>query len=165
MDTMTIVVLISTATFVVLLLIIGLPSLVSRNWKRHRAETVDRWAADDITFLKGPVGGKFIGVESIGSIRNTPGIGFVVLTDQDLRVTRASPSREWYIPYQQIKGVMLLTKFMDQFSKKTPFVVVRFIEDGHKDKLAFQVNEAVDWASDLAQAAGVKLKEQSTDDD
>ena len=165
MDSTTIIVISSSVTLIILLLIIGFPALISRNWKRHQAETVERWAADGITFIKGPVGGKFMGVESIGSNKNTTGIGFIVLTDQDLRVTRASPSREWHIPFQQIKGVMLRSKFMDQTSQKTPFIVVRFVEGGHKDKLAFQVNDAVAWASELAQAAGVKLKEQSTKDD
>ncbi len=165
MDATTTVVISSVVTLVVLLLIVGLPRLISRNWRRHRAETVERWAADGITFVKGPVGGKFIGVESIGAIRNTTGVGFIVLTDQDLRVTRVSPSHEWHIPFQQIKGVMLRTKFMGQVSKQTPFIVVRFVEGGHKDKLAFQVNDTVAWASELARSAGVKLKEQSTKDD
>lgn len=165
MDATTIVVLSSVITLVILLLIVGFPALVSRNWKRHRGETVERWTAEGITFIKGPVGGKFMGVESIGSNKNTTGIGFIVLTDLDLRVTRASPSGEWHIPLQQIKGVMLRSKFMDQVSKKTPFIVVRFVADGHKDKLAFQVNDAVAWASELAQAAGVKLKEPSANDD
>jgi hypothetical protein len=43
---------------------------------------------------------------------------------------------------------------------KTPFIVVRFTNEGELDRLGFQVKEVDTWAQKLAELAGVKLKDK-----
>lgn len=87
------------------------------------------------------------------------GIGFMALTTKDLRVTRANPSAEWHLSFRQIKGVAIQPAFLGKKSKKTPFIVVRFKQEGKADKLSFQVNDFENWAKVLAKKAGVSVKD------
>lgn len=134
---------------------------LSRRWGKHKKATVDKWQADGVEFIRGPSGGQFGGLESMGVKRVITGIGLVVMTEKDLRVTRAQPVGSWIVTYRQIKGVSIRWKFMGDVSKKTPFIVVRFVKDGQPDKLGFRVNNYEEWAEALAEEAGVTLKEQS----
>ncbi len=134
---------------------------VNRRWNKHRKATVGKWETEDIKFVRGPSGGQFGGLESMGAKRAITGIGLVVMTEKDLRVTRATPTASWIITFKQIKGVALRRKFMGEFSKKTPYIVVRFVKDGTPDKLGFRVNNYEEWAEELAEAAGVTLKDQT----
>ncbi|MEM7343836.1 MAG: hypothetical protein AAF485_06305 [Chloroflexota bacterium] len=147
---------------ITLLSIIGISWVISRRvthrWNRHRAETVAQWEQAGLEFIRGPAGGQFIGLESLGPDRSLRGLGFVALTEQDLRVTRSVPSEVWILTYKQIKGVTLQSKFLGREAKTNPFIVVRFVKDGKKDKLAFSVKEGKDWAKDLARVAKVKMK-------
>jgi hypothetical protein len=77
-----------------------------------------------------------------------------------LRVTRATPPGAWCITYKQIKGVTIQPAFMGHTTQKTPFIVVRFVKDGKKDKLGFLVKNYEEWAKNLAETAGVNLKFQ-----
>lgn len=131
---------------------------VGRRWNRHKAETVSKWEAEGIEFKRGPVGGQFGGLESMGEKGVIRGIGFIILTDRDLRVTRATPSAAWCIPFPQIKSVMIRPTFLGK-TGQTPFIVVRFVKDGQADRLAFQVKEFEAWSEALAQAAQVSLKD------
>jgi hypothetical protein len=131
---------------------------VGRRWNRHKAETVSKWEAEGIEFKRGPVGGQFGGLESMGEKGVIRGIGFIILTDRDLRVTRATPSAAWCIPFPQIKSVMIRPTFLGK-TGKTPFIVVRFVEDGQADRLAFQVKAFEEWAKALSEAAQVSLKD------
>jgi hypothetical protein len=133
---------------------------VARRWNQHKAETVGRWEAEEVEFVRGPVGGQFAGLESTGVNRVIRGIGFAVMTDKDLRVTRATPSGTWCVTYKQIKGITIQPSFLGHTGKKAPIIVVRFVKDGKKDKLGFQVKDFEAWAEDLAEAAGVSLKDQ-----
>ena len=129
----------------------------SRRWNKHKAGTVLKWESEGVRFVRGPVGGSFGGLESMGINRVIRGIGFIALTDQDLRVTRSIPEAVWCINFKQIKGVTIQPAFLGKRGK-TPFIVVRFVKDGAADKLAFQVGAYQAWAGDLAQAAGVSVK-------
>jgi hypothetical protein len=152
---------------VLFVLVLGLfwffNSTITRRWNRHRAETVSKWEAEGVQFLRDPIGGQFGGLESMGVNRVVRGIGFVALTGHDLRVTRAAPSATWCIPFRQIKSVTLRSAFLGKRGDKIPFIVVRFVKDGQADKLGFQVKDFETWAGDLAQAAGVSLKDQRKD--
>ena len=132
---------------------------VARRWRKHQAETVAKWEADGVEFTHGPVGGQFGGLESMGEKGVITGIGFMALTTKDLRVTRANPSAEWHLSFRQIKGVAIQPAFLGKKSKKTPFIVVRFKQEGKADKLSFQVNDFENWAKVLAKKAGVSLKD------
>jgi len=147
--------------FVAMLIVLGLvryfTGAISRRWNRHKAETVEQWAAEGIEFIRGPTGGQFSGLESMGVTRVIAGIGFVALTTNDLRVTRATPSAAWCIGYRQIKGVTIQPTFLGQRSKKTPFIVARFTQES--DKIGFQVKDFEEWATALAKAARVRVKD------
>lgn len=134
---------------------------LGRRWNKHKKATVDKWQAAGVEFIRGPSGGQFGGLESMGAKRAITGIGLVVMTAKDLRVTRAQPLASWIVTYKQIKGVSLRWKFLGEVSKKTPFIVVRFVKDGQPDKLGFRVNNYEEWAEELAKKAGVTLKEQN----
>ncbi len=153
--------ILSLAPFILaaVLVIYWLPRLImARRWNQHKAKTVRQWESDGVEFVRGPVGGQFGGLESMGAKRVVRGIGFAALTDKELRVTRAAPSAEWWVPFKQIKGVTLQPDFLGQTSHKVPFIVVRFVKDGQADKLGFKVNDYQAWAKDLAKAAHVSLK-------
>ena len=151
-------------SIVVILVVIGgfwfFNRTISRNWNRHKAETVSQWEAEGVEFIRGPSGGQFSGLTSLGADKSIKGIGFVALTDKDLRVTRSVPSEVWITTYKQIKGVAIQPKFLGRQAKKTNFIVVRFVKDGEKDKIGFMVKDVDEWAQDIAQAAKVKLKVQ-----
>ncbi|MBN1994077.1 MAG: hypothetical protein JW953_15375 [Anaerolineae bacterium] len=153
---------ISTLVPTVLLVGLGLfwlfRFIIARRWNKHRAATVGQWEAEGIEFVRGPAGGQFGGLESMGLKGVARGIGLAVMTDKDLRVTRASPPGVWCVTYKQIKGVTVQQSFMGHTAQKTPFIVVRFVQDGRPDKLGFQVNNVEEWAGDLAKAAGVSGK-------
>jgi hypothetical protein len=136
--------------------------LVSRRWNRHKAATVGKWEAEELEFIRGPVGGQFGGLESMGANRVVRGIGFVVMTTKDLRVTRATPEGVWCVTYKQIKGVTIQPSFLGH-KGKTPFIVVRFVKDGKPDKLGFQVKNFEEWAEELAKTADVSIKDQRED--
>ncbi len=162
MDNMTTFFLVSGGlALVILVAVVTVPMLISRRWNQHRASTVGQWEAEGVNFIKGPIGGKFIGLESTDSGRKAMGIGFMAVTEADLRVTRASPPGSWQISLRQIKGVALRSTFIGQRSKQVPFIVVRFTQDGQKDRLAFQVKAVDAWAETLADRAGVKLKKET----
>lgn len=149
------------STIAVVIIVIALrfvSSNATRRWNRHKAETVGKWAAEGVEFVRGPKGCQFGGLESMGIHRMVRGIGFVALTAGDLRVTRSTPPGVWIINYRQIKKVTIQPAFMGRRSQKTPFVVVRFSQDGQPDKLAFQVDDYRAWAEALAQAARVRLE-------
>ncbi len=155
--------LIAVVSMVALLLVFGglrwFSGTLTRRWNRHKSETVDQWAAEGIGFALGPTAIKFSGLESLGS-RSPSGVGYALLTDTDLRVTCALPATQaWVVSFRQVKGVALKPKFMGKAAKTSPFIVVRFTKDAATDRLAFQMNEAEPWAAQLAQAAGVSLKE------
>jgi len=134
---------------------------LGRSWGKHRKATVEKWQSEGIEFIRGPSGGQFGGLESMGVKRVITGIGLAVMTGKDLRVTRAQPTGSWIVTYKQIKGVSIRWKFMGEVSKKTPFIVVRFVKDGQPDKLAFRVKDYEVWAEELAEEAGVTLKDLS----
>jgi len=134
---------------------------LARRWKKHQKATVDKWQAEDVEFIRGPSGAQFGGLESMGAKRVITGIGLAVMTAKDLRVTRAQPIGSWIVTYKQIKGVSIRWKFLGDVSKKTPFIVVRFVKDGQPDKLGFRVNDYEAWAEALAKKAGVSLRDLS----
>lgn len=98
----------------------------------------------------------------MGAKRVIRGIGLVVMTEKDLRVTRATPEGAWFVTYKQIKGVTIQPEFLGH-KGKTPFIVVRFVKDGQPDKLGFLVKNFEEWAEELAQATDVSLKDQRED--
>jgi hypothetical protein len=145
--------------FVIVAILYGLFNfVVSRRWNRHRAATVGKWEAEGLEFIRGPVGGQFGGLESMGINRVIRGIGFVAMTTKDLRVTRATPEGVWCVTYKQIKGVAIQPAFLGH-KGKTPFIVVRFVKEGKPDKLGFLVKNFEEWAEELAEAAEVSLKD------
>jgi hypothetical protein len=137
-----------------------MPMLLTRRWNQHKAKTVTQWETEGVKFKRGPVGGKFGGLESMKVSQVHPGVGYVALTDKDLRVTRLAPFGVWIVPFKQIKGITLRSTFMGNRGQKTPFIVVRFTKEGQLDKLGFQVGEHEAWAKALAQAAKVSLKSE-----
>jgi hypothetical protein len=150
---------------VMLLTIIGarlITSRMSRNWIKHRAVTIDAWQAEGIEFVHGPTVCQFGGLGSMspGQLLER-GPGYAVLTLNDLRVSRVHPSDSWIVTLRQIKGVSLARKFKGKVVNKTPFIIVKFTTDGQSDKIAFQVKEYETWATTLANAAGVKIKDKS----
>jgi hypothetical protein len=145
------------AFVVVVIGVVVFRTLVSIRWNRHRAKTVGKWSTEGIEFILGPVGSQFGGFESSGNVDHS--IGLAVMTDKDFRITRAATSESWCITYKQIKGVSTRSNYLGYTAKKTPFIVVRFVKDGKKDKLGFQINNYEAWAEELAQAANVTLKD------
>jgi hypothetical protein len=159
---------VSLGNFILIILIIVVTLfwlfnfVVSRRWNRHKAATVGKWEAEGLEFIRGPRGGQFGGLESMGANRVIRGIGFVAMTTKDLRVTRAMPEGAWCVTFKQIKGVTIQPAFLDH-KGKTPFIVVRFVKDGKMDKLGFLVKDFETWAEELAKAAEVSLKDQRED--
>jgi len=156
--------LISIVNFLPIILIIGAALfwlfrfMVARRWNQHRARTIGKWEAEGIEFIHGPAGSQFGGLESTGAKRVLRGVGLVVMTEKDLRVTRATPPGTWCITYKQIKGVTIQPEFLEHRPKKVPYIVVRFVKDGQTDKLGFLVKDPETWAKELAQATHVSLK-------
>jgi hypothetical protein len=130
----------------------------SRQWTRHRAETVDKWAADGVEFRRGPLGARIAGLESMGVSRAVRGVGYAAITTTDLRLTRSVPAAVYCIPFEQISRITIQPTFLGLRSRTTPFLVVSFEQDGQPDKVGFQVTDFEVWARDLAQAAGIDMK-------
>ena len=151
---------------IILVVLIGailVPRLMARRWKQHERLTVDVWKKEGISFRRGPVGGKLAGVESRSGLRQQMSIGYLAMTEKDLRLTRLHPFGVWIITYRQIKGIELKKTFIGNRAKTVPFVIVRFVQDGQADKIGFQVNDFEAWANDLAEAANVKVKDGVND--
>ncbi|MDM8528840.1 hypothetical protein QUF58_11625 [Anaerolineales bacterium HSG24] len=110
---------------------------INRVWNKHRAETVDKWNTEDIEYILEPIGGQFGGLESMGEKMVIRGVGFVALTNKDLRVTRSTPSGQWIINFRQIKKIITRHYFLGKRSDKVPFIVIRFVKDSKKDRLGF----------------------------
>jgi hypothetical protein len=162
---LTSIAIITTITLVGLLIVVGVVYFmgrsVNRRWSRHKVETIDRWEAEGIEFVRGPVASQFGGLESMGR-KVTRGIGYVVLTPADLRVTCAIPSPQWWIvPLKQITGVTLAYDFLGKSARQTPFIVVHYKHDQTTDRLGFQIKDTESWAKAVAGAAGVTPKNQS----
>lgn len=146
----------------VVLLFRYLSGSLSRRWKAHRADTVDQWAADGVEFELGPVATQFGGLESMGVTKAVRGVGYAVLTANDLRVTCATPTTVWWtLNFRQIKGIALKRGFLGKRVKQTPFIVVRFVKDGQLDKLGFQVKDFEEWAEKIADRAGVSVNDEA----
>ena len=145
------------------LLILGLLRFLSgsaaKNWKKHRAETVDLWEADGVEFELGPSGGRFCGLESMGDNFGARDFGIIAITTEDLRVTRMSPMAVWCIPFKEIKSIAFEAEFLGNRATKTPFTVVEFTQDGQVDNLGFQIAAYDEWAEKLADLADVPLYE------
>ncbi len=129
----------------------------THGWNQHLAATIDKWRAEGIIFVRGPVGSQFGGVESTG-LKVERGIGMVTLTDLDLRITRSKPLEAWIIPFKQIKDVVIERTFLEKKSNKTPFIVIRFTQEDRTNKLGFQVREFESWAKEIAKAAKCTVK-------
>ena len=156
--------IIGTLTLLALLIVIGVVYFmgrsVSRRWNNHKAETIDRWATEGVEFTHGPASSQFGGLESMEH-NITRGIGYAVLTPADLRVTCAIPRTEWWVvPLKQITGITLAYNFLGKSAKQTPFIVIHYKDNDNIDRLGFQVKDAETWATEVANAAGVTLKNQ-----
>ena len=157
--------IISTITLLGLLIVVGVVYFmgrsVNRRWSRHKVETIDRWEAEGVEFVHGPIASQFGGLESMGG-NVTRGIGYAVLTPADLRVTCAIPSPQWWgVPLKQITAVTLAYDFLGKSARQTPFIVVDYKHDQKTDRLGFQVKDAEPWGKAIADAAGVTLNNQS----
>jgi hypothetical protein len=156
--------IIGTITLLALLIVVGVVYFmghsVSRRWNNHKAETLDRWAAEGVEFTFGPAASQFGGLQSMGQAVKR-GIGYAVLTQTDLRVTCAIPRTQWWaVPFKQITEVTLATNFLGKSASQTPFIVIHFKDNDNIDRLGFQVKDAETWAEKVANAAGVILKNQ-----
>jgi hypothetical protein len=152
---------------VALLIILGIfrwvTGTAARTWNQHKIETIDKWEAEGVEFIKGPTGSKFGGLESTGYFRVIRGIGLTVLTPTDLRVTRSAPTDAWCIPFDKINAVTIQSAYLGQPSKKSPFIVIDFdTEAGESDTLGFQIPNHNEWAEEIAKAAGVELQHPAT---
>ena len=100
-------------------------------WLRRKKTLVARaWEREGRVFLRRPVGINFSGLESqgMGQIR---GNGFMALTDQDLRITRAAPAAEWRYLHRDIKGVGLEASFLGKRRGRMKVLVITFEQDIH----------------------------------
>ncbi len=137
-------------SMVLLVIILGLVIW----WLRRKKGAITRqWEREGILFLRGPAGANFSGLESkgMGQIR---GNGFMALTNEDLRVTRAVPAAEWRIPHQYIKQVSLEPSFLGK-QRGTPVLVVTFEADGQIDRLGVYVRDGAGWVEAITNVAGV----------
>lgn len=124
---------------------------------QHAQEMTAHWEHLGLTAVHGPDLCTFGGLASMGFGR-TRGPGLVLLTPQDLRVTRAGPgpAQEWVVPLGHITAVALSRNFL--FDSSSPrHIVVTFVQNDTKDHIGFQVEGPAAWGQHIAQAAGVKL--------
>ncbi len=146
-----------------LILLVGMFRLfsynITRHWKKHQAQSVDLWKAEGVEFILGPSGCQFGGLESTGAIRIIQGVGYAALSDQDLRLTRATPVAIHIISHKQIKGLTIQPTFLGNKSKKVPYLVIRFKQAGEADKIAFRVKDYEAWVTAIATAAKVRVKD------
>lgn len=113
-------------------------------WLRRKKSAITRqWEREGAVFLRGPAGANFSGLESqgMGQVR---GNGFIALTGQDVRVTRAVPAAEWRIPHRQIKQATLEPTFLGK-RRSSPVLVVTFEVDGQLDRLGVYVRDGQGW--------------------
>lgn len=148
---------------ILVMVVIGVTRLLSgsaaKNWKVHRAETVEQWEADGIEFVLGPSGGRFCGLESMGDKFGERDFGIIAITTEDLRVTRMSPTTVWLIPFNEFESIAFESEFMGNHATKTPFIAVEFTQDGEVDTIGFQIAAYDEWAEKLADLADVPLYE------
>ena len=88
----------------------------------------------------------------MGQVR---GNGFIALTGQDLRVTRAAPATEWRIPHQQIKQVTLEPSFLGKQRGGMKVLVVTFEQDGQPDRIGVYVRNGAAWVEAVTNAANL----------
>ena len=144
-------VLILLATLIPLTVIFGLIIW----WLRRKKSALTRqWEREGVVFLRGPEGANFSGLESkgMGQVR---GNGFIALTGQDLRVTRAAPATEWRIPHQQIKQVTLEPSFLGKQRGGMKVLVVTFEQDGQPDRIGVYVRNGAAWVEAVTNAANL----------
>ena len=113
-------------------------------WLRRKKVAITRqWEGEGVLFLRGPEGANFSGLESqgMGQVR---GNGFIALTGEDLRVTRAVPAGEWRIPHRQIKQACLEPSFLGK-RRGRPVLVITFEADGQPDRLGVYVRDGEAW--------------------
>ena len=123
-------------------------------WLRREKRAITRqWEREGVIFLRRPEGANFSGLESkgMGQVR---GNGFIALTGENLRVTRAVPAAEWRIPHRHLKQVSLEPSFLGK-QRGTPVLVITFEADGQIDRLGVYVRDGADWVEAIADAAGV----------
>ncbi|MDM8520377.1 hypothetical protein QUF64_10045 [Anaerolineales bacterium HSG6] len=145
---------------VVFLVIRVFTTRINRVWEKHRAETVGKWEAEDIEYILEPMGGQFGGLESMGKKKVIRGVGFVALTNKDLRVTRSTPSEQWIVNFRQMKKITIRHYFLGKRSDKVPFVVIRFAKNGKKDRLGFLVKNYEAWIEALEEETGLTAKDE-----
>lgn len=109
------------------------------------------WEQEGRIFLQGPTGINFSGLESKG-LAQIRGNGFMALTDQDLRITRAVPAAEWRIPHRQIKGVTLQSSFLGK-RRGMKVLVIAFEQAGQPDRIGIYVRNSATWLEAIANAA------------
>jgi hypothetical protein len=113
-------------------------------WLRRKKVAITRqWEREGAVFLRGPEGANFSGLESqgIGQVR---GNGFIALTGEDLRITRAIPAAEWRIPHRQIKQATLEPSFLGK-RRGSPVLVITFEADSQVDRLGVYVRDGQAW--------------------
>ena len=123
-------------------------------WLRRKKVAITRqWEGEGIVFLRGPEGANFSGLESqgMGQIR---GNGFIALTGEDLRVTRAVPAAEWRILHRQIKQATLEPSFLGK-RRGRPVLVITYEADGQPDRLGVYVRDGQAWAEAINNNAGI----------
>jgi hypothetical protein len=138
-----------TVTLIPLGVILGL----AIRWLRRKKVAVTRqWAQEGVLFLRGPEGANFSGFESQG-LAQVRGNGFIALTGEDLRLTRAIPAAEWCIPYQQIKQATLEPSFLGK-RRGRPVLVITFERDGQPDRLGVYVRDGQAWVEAMSTLVG-----------
>jgi hypothetical protein len=143
-------VLILLATLIPLTVIFGLTIW----WLRRKKTALTRqWEREGVVFLRGLAAANFSGLESkgMGQVR---GNGFIALTGQDLRITRAVPAAEWRIPHQQIKQVALEPSFLGK-RRGMKVLVITFEQEGQPDRIGVYVRNGADWVEVIANAANL----------
>jgi len=137
-------------TMVLLVIILGLVIW----WLRRKKGAITRqWEREGIIFLRGPAAANFSGLESkgMGQVR---GNGFIALTGEELRVTRAVPAAEWRFPHRHIKQVSLEPSFLGK-QRGTPVLVITFEAAGQRDRLGVYVRDGAGWIEAIASVAGL----------
>ena len=120
---------------------------------RKKSAITRQWEREGAVFLRGPAGANFSGLESqgMGQVR---GNGFIALTGEDFRVTRAVPAAEWRIPLRQIKQAALEPSFLGK-RRGMPVLVVSFEADRQTDRLGIYVRDGEAWVQAINDTAGM----------
>lgn len=120
--------------------------------RRHKAALTKAWLREGVVFLRGPTGANVSGLESQGMVQ-VRGNGVIALTGDDLRITRAAPSAEWRIPFDQIKEVTLESSFLGK-RRSMQVLVITFAEDGQPaDRIGVYVRQPQAWLEAIKQMA------------